>query len=356
MKLTLDRDPLLAAVTRVSGALAGKSASPVFSHILLGATDKLTLRAMSADMQATITLDADIAEPGAITAPGDELAKIAAALAPGAQVKVARDGERCVISAGRSRFKLPTVAPDLMAEWPGMDDATVIEMPARVLKSALDRTLFDAAKDSNKGPVVQGVYVHGDGVLKFAATNTHRLALVTTDIEIRFKGVVLTAGFCSEAVRVLDGTGSCTLSLGPSRSQLYYGPLRIVSKVIDGMYVPYERVIPAHTDTLIVDRADLASSMKRIAAVAASERSVRLKVKDGGLTIDGRTMESAEALDELECERVGGEFTMSLNSGYLGDALSHLEETRVTFQTGDGAQSVVIVEGDLTQTIGIQRA
>ena len=351
LSITIERDTLHAALTRICGALDRKGQT-AFSHVLLDAKDgELTLRAMSSDMQATATVRCDVKSPGATTAPGDQLRAITSALAPGAQVSI-EQGERLLVKCGRSKWKLPTVPADLLAPWPASVDTTTFTFSARVLASALSRTLFAAAKDAAKGANLQGVYADPkpDG-MRFVATNSHRLALVQTNVAGEGRATILAPQFVAEAIRVLDGNGDCTLTMGPSRSEIQYGALTIVSKVIDGQYVPYERVIPTHTDTITLSRDALASAMKRVLAVATSSRSVRLMADGDTLALSSRAADSGEASDELECVREGDAFTIAVNSGYLAEALAVMEEPQVALLTGKPMQPVVMVEGDLTQLV-----
>ena len=345
--LTFERDALLSATSRIIGALDRKG--PITSHVLIHAEgEQATLRAMSADMQATATVPCR----GSLltTAPGEQLRAIAQALAPGAQVSLTQ-AERLHVKSGRSTWKLPTVAPDLFAEWPALDDQVTFTLSASQLASDLARVAVSAAKDDNRGPHLQGVFAHADGVLRFAATNSHRLATVVTDTRGDFKGCVLAPKFVAETIRICDGMTDCTLTLGSSRATLECGAARLTGKVLDGLFPPYQRLNPAHCDTLTFRREDMLGALKRLLIVGEGRKGLRISVADGVAHLTARNMDSTEGQDEVVCERDGDDISFEISSTYLADALAQFTGERVTLRTGTPKQPMVMAEGDLTQLI-----
>ena len=354
MKLTIERDALLAAMSRVGG-IARKSSIPILSNVLLEAEGAvkgrakrpsvLTLTATDLTIQTIVRVEAEVETPGRITVPAAQLADIAKSLAEGAQIKCELVDGRLNVSGGRARWKLPTLNPD---SFPIMGSPNALspdeqEAPewtwegavtGTMLADLLSRVSWAVCTDQSRA-FLAGVRLSvAAGEMVAAATQGRDIALAKMDApDGEFAGVTVPSATAAEIVRLCGEAPDVTLRLSTARIGVETPTVSLVSKVIDGDYPDIPRMFKIeHTDALTVDRAALATALRR--AMIGTEggslgHSVRLSIEPGLLGVTGRSAHS-EAADEVEIVYGGPAHTIAFNAEAMIEALGCLKSDTAT--------------------------
>ena len=354
MKLSTSRESLLKPLQAVIGVVERRQTMPVLANVLLVATDgelSVTATDLEVELSATSAVDS-VAAPGEITVPGRKLLDICRALEDGSDVTLSLKGDRVTVQSGRSKFVLSTLPA---AEFPLIEDAAMdrqFEISQADLSRLLDRTHFSMAQQDVRYYLNGLLLESGDGKLRAVATDGHRLALSDTALDgdngtrnqviVPRKGVV-------ELQRLLDGDDDVQIALSDNHIRVVVGGIRFTSKLIDGRFPDYDRVIPDNeAHVLKADRETLRHALQR-AAILSNEkyRGVRLEFMPGKIKIQANNPDQEEAEEEVEVEYDGQDMEIGFNVNYLLDALSAVENTEVEFGLVDpGSSCVVRAPGD----------
>lgn len=339
MNFTLERQTLLTALTRI-GSIAQKNHSiSVCRHTLIEATTgQVTFRATNLDMEITVTVPADVSKPGVTLALADTLLSIAKNASAGADITFDL-GDRLAVKSGRSRFNLAVLPVDEFPLFPALDKPVSFEMPAKYLAMLLSKPFF-AVGHNMSWFALTGVHLFSkDGRIGSVATDQKRLTLYEYEADVPEFGVILPAAMVTETLKLLDGDAPANVAISKAKVSVVYGGAVITSKVIDGEYVEFRRVIPAEwTDALTVDREMLSATIRR-ASIASDVNSmpIRMEIGASGISVTARSQESgSEAADECECAYDGPERSMGMNASHMLDALAALdgETAELMFSTG----------------------
>lgn len=350
MKFQADRETLLKPIQAVVGVVERRQTMPILANMLLVANDKgLAVTATDLEVELVATAELKVDQPGEVTVPGRKLADIVRALPDGAKVTVSLEKNRVVIKSGRSRFTLSTLPA---AEFPAVDDIQKkqeIKIGNGALGELIERTHFAMAQQDVR------YYLNGllleirkDGI-RAVATDGHRLALCedtavkgedTLQVIVPRKGVL-------ELQRLIGhGDGDASVAFGGNHLRAEYGGVRLTSKLIDGRFPDYERVLPKGGDkSVMADRQALRESLQR-ASILSNEkyRGVRLQLAENLLKIQAHNPEQEEAEDEVEVKYKGGEMEIGFNVNYLLDALGAITTEEVEILLSDGNSSCLIRE------------
>lgn len=348
MKFSAPRETLLKPLQAVVGVVERKQTMPILSNVLLVVKDGV-LSVTGTDLEVELVAEAaiDDGSDGEITVPGRKLHDIVRALPEGARTEVSLSGERMTVKAGRSRFTLSTLrAGDFPAiEDVAADQVVVISIPK--LKRLLDKTHFSMAQQDVRY-YLNGLLLETEARrLRAVATDGHRLALADVELEteaahneqriVPRKGVL-------ELNRLLDGDGEVRLMLGQNHVRLAFGGLRFTSKLIDGRFPDYTRVVPKEPENVITaDRAVFRQALQR-AAILSNEkyRGVRLQLEGDTVVIEANNPEQEEAIETIEVEYRGAPMEIGFNVNYLMDALGAVEGDRVQLGVTDSSSSCLI--------------
>ena len=327
---------MLQALQSVIGVVERRQSLPILGNVLLSVEDDhLTVSATDMEIQIDRSVQVENLAPGRITAPARKLYDICRGLPEGASLELTLAEGRLSLRSGRSRFILSTLDP---AEFPSLTDGKSgidVKVPSEILKSLVQRTQFAMAQQDVR------YYLNGlllelrPGLIRAVATDGHRLALADHAMETPLSEnmqLILPRKTVQELMRLLEDTGEeALLKLTSSQIQVQLDQLTITSKLIDGRYPEYERVIPAHSDIrLEADRGRLRAALSR-AAILSNEkfRGVRLQLGKGELRIQTQNPEQEEAQEELEVDYKGEELEIGFNVTYLLDALDALNCDRI---------------------------
>jgi len=354
MKFSASRETILKPLHAVIGVVERRQTMPILSNILLTASDnKLTMTATDLEVELRAEAEVEVSSSGDITVPGRKLHDIFRALPDDVQVDFALSGDRLTVKAGRSRFTLSTLRA---ADFPMVDEVAVqqtLRVDRQQLRHLLEQTQFSMAQQDVRY-YLNGLLFETEGkTLRSVATDGHRLALAELEMAEpaqRNEQIIVPRKGVLELQRLLDGDGEVELTLGANHVRAQLENIRFTSKLIDGKFPDYGRVVPAEPPNIIkADRSLLRHALQR-AAILSNEkyRGVRLALAENNVTIQANNPEQEEAEESLEVEYSGEEMEIGFNVTYLLDALSAVSEEQVEVGLGDTNSSCLIrAPGDM---------
>lgn len=357
MKLNIERAALLKALGHVQSAVERRNTIPILSNVLLSANrGAVSLSATDLDMEIVDEAAADVATPGQITAPAHILYEIVRKLPDGAEVelKFSGDDPRLSIQAGRSRFNLPVLPA---GDFPVMSSdglSSTISVDADALARLIDKTRFAISTEETRY-YLNGLYVHTvmeDGVAKLrcVATDGHRLALAempAPEGSVGAPGVIIPRKTIQEARRLLEDAGEVVeLRVSPAKVRFEFGRASLTSKVIDGAFPDYLRVIPRDNTKIVrVDNKLFEQAVDRVATISAEKsRSVKLAIESGRLTLTVRNMEAGQGVEELEIDYDGDSFEIGFNARYLLDICGQIQGELMELRFADPASPTLALD------------
>ena len=348
MKLTAEREKLLAPLQAVIGVVERRQTMPVLANVLLGvAHGRLSITATDLEVELVAATEVTVQAAGDITVPGRKLLDILRALPEKVGVAMTVEGEKVVIKAGRSRFSLSSLPA---SEFPVIDDINsqqTVEIPRVDLLRLLEKTHFSMAQQDVRY-YLNGMLLEIDGqVLRAVATDGHRLALCEAPLAGRAMSsqqVIVPRKGVLELQRVLTDEGTAALAIGTNHVRAQIGDVRFTSKLIDGRFPEYSRVIPAAPPAAIrADRDVLRQALQRTAILSNEKyRGIRMTVKKNLLTVQAHNPEQEEAEEEIEVAYEGGDLEVGFNVNYLLDALAVIDGQEVELGLTDSNSSCLI--------------
>lgn len=354
MKISVQRNQLLAPLQVAHAVVERRQTLPILANVLLTATaDGFRLSATDLEVELSVpgALEACVTA-GATTLPARKLLDLCRAISDDAVLTLEVSGERAAIRAGRSRFSLATLPAD---EFPGIDvkgDAFELELPQRDLRRAIEATHFAMAQQDVRYYLNGMLLEINGGRVRLVATDGHRMAV--TDLALNVapelsRRIIVPRKTVIEALRLLaDEDTPALLGVGDDHLTLTAADVVFKSKVIDGSFPDYERVIPRNQDKVLdIDRLALREALGRVAIFANEKyRSVRLQVGPNLLRLSANNAENEEGEDELEIAYDGGSLEIGFNVSYLIDVLTALRGDRVRMHLSDAGSSCLITQPD----------
>ncbi|MEP0392075.1 MAG: DNA polymerase III subunit beta [Erythrobacter sp.] len=362
MKATIERATLLRCLSHVQSVVERRNTIPILSNVLIEASEGGNVKVMATDLdlQVVETMSAASVEtPGAITVSAHLLFDIARKLPEGSQVSLDAADNQMAIKAGRSRFKLPTLPRDDFPVIVEGDLPTSFELPARSLARMVDATRFAISTEETRY-YLNGIFLHvsdDDGpVLKAAATDGHRLARFTIaqpdgadgmpDVIVPRKAVAELRKLLEEA---LDGAVMVDLSASKIRFTLSgEGGVVLTSKLIDGTFPDYSRVIPTGNDKLLkVDPKLFFQGVDRVATIATEKtRAVKMGLDADRVTLSVTSPDNGNAAEELAATYSSDGFEIGFNANYLKDILGQFDSEEIELHLADAGAPTLIREDD----------
>ena len=350
MKLSASREALLRPLQVVIGVVERRQTMPILANVLLSAKNgELSITATDLEVELVSRSEVNVDAAGDVTVPGRKLLDICRALPEGAEVKIAQSGEKVSVNSGRSKFSLTTLPAE---EFPLVDNINAgkaIEVAQATLIRLLDKTYFAMAQQDVRY-YLNGLLIEtADGHLRAVATDGHRLALCQADMSgsaLPDQQVIVPRKGVLELQRLLTGEGDVTLELGDNHIRIELDGNRFTSKLIDGRFPEYERVIPSQTDNqLSANREALRGALQRTAILSNEKyRGIRLIIQSDGLVLQAHNPEQEEAEEALEVEYGGDDIEIGFNVNYLLDALGGIDSDDVSLSLVDSNSSCLLRE------------
>jgi len=348
MKFTTAREALLKPLQAVIGVVERRQTMPILSNVLIiakGGQLAVTATDLEVELVAQVEVEAEL--DGEITVSGRKLLDICKALPEGSDVSVHLSGEKLSVKGGRSKFNLATLPA---AEFPVVEDikaGQVITVSQAVLGRLIEKTHFSMAQQDVRYYLNGMLLETGGNHLRAVATDGHRLALCQAELagdKLDEQQVIVPRKGVLELQRLLSGDGDLNIELGSNHIRIQLGGIRFTSKLIDGRFPEYDRVIPKESSNeLKADRMEFKNALQRTAILSNEKyRGIRLVIRDSGVVLQAHNPEQEEAEEELTVEYSGEDIEIGFNVNYLLDALSAVEGDGVTLSVQDSNSSCLI--------------
>lgn len=354
MHVAVERAALLKATSRAQSVVERRATIPILQNLLIETGDGVvSIRATDLDIEIVETLPARVVKPGAATLPAHTLHEIIRKLPDGAEVSLAvEDESRLTVSAGRSRFALSTLPRE---EFPMMASAsfeTTFSVPTPVVRRLFDKTKFAVSTEETRY-YLNGVFFHvadeeGAPRLRAVATDGHRLARVDAELPdgaASMAGVIVPRKTVAELRKILDVEDELIdISVSETKIRFANREVTLTSKVIDGSFPDYARVIPASNSLkLEVDPERFASAVDRVATVASERtRAVKLSLDADRIVLSVNSPETGSATEELEAVYSADAIEIGFNSRYLMDVAKEIDGARAVFMFSDPGSPCLI--------------
>ncbi|MBD8253027.1 DNA polymerase III subunit beta [Pantoea agglomerans] len=349
MKFIVEREQLLKPLQQVSGPLGGRPTLPILGNLLLQVTEGsllLTGTDLEMEMVARVALT-QAHEPGSTTVPARKFLDICRGLPDGAEITLALEGDRMLVRSGRSRFSLSTLPA---SDFPNLDDwqsEVEFTLSQATLKRLIEATQFSMAHQDVRY-YLNGMMFETEGEeLRTVATDGHRLAVCSMPIgqALPSHSVIVPRKGVIELLRLLDGGDTpLQVQIGGSNIRAHVGDYIFTSKLVDGRFPDYRRVLPKNPDKALEAGCDLLKQAFARAAILSNEkfRGVRLYITENQLKITANNPEQEEAEEMLDVSYNGTELEIGFNVSYVLDVLNALKCENVRLLLTDSVSSVQI--------------
>ncbi len=359
MNITIERAALLRSLGHVQSVVERRNTIPILSNVLLRASgSELSLAATDMDLEIVETVPAVVTRAGGTTAPAHTLYDIVRKLPDGSQVEldISGDGHVLTLRAGRSQFKLACLPVEDFPQLSGGDLKHNFTVSAADLRGLVDRTRFAISTEETRY-YLNGIYLHaarsktesGDlPVLRAVATDGHRLARVEMPLPEGadgIPGVIVPRKTVNEIRKLIDEAADrIHLSMSDNKIRFGFDSVVVTSKLIDGTFPDYERVIPVGNDKVMeVDAKLFAAAVDRVATISTEKsRAVKLSLSRGTLTLSATSPEAGSATEELEVNYQESPLEIGFNSRYLLDITQQIEGEGARFTLADAASPTII--------------
>ena len=347
MKVTIERANLLSALNHVHRVVERRNTIPILANVLLHADNgRLQLKATDLDLEIVDMAAANIARPGAATVPAHLLTDIVRKLPEGAEVELdTGDGSVMSLRAGHARFSLQML-PD--ADFPDLNAGDLpvnFSIASADLKRLIDRTQFAISTEETRY-YLNGIFFHvvgeGDAAhLRAVATDGHRLAKAEVPAPpgaAGLAGIILPRKTVSEVHKLLEGhDGDVDISASDAKIRMTLGDVVLTSKLIDGTFPDYERVIPTGNDKVLkLEKADFERAVDRVSTVSSDRgRAVKLSLSGDTMVLSVNNPDSGSATDELPVEYAGEPLEIGFNARYLLDISQQLTSEHAILKLAD---------------------
>ncbi|WP_374387850.1 DNA polymerase III subunit beta [Sandaracinobacter sp.] len=361
MKLVVERAALLKALGHVQSVVERRNTIPILSNVLLSADGQsVRLMATDLDLQIVEEVPATVETAGATTVSAHTLFDIVRKLPDGAQVTLDAAASKMAVTAGRARFSLQTLPREDFPVIGESDLPVSFSLPAETLVTLIDKTRFAISTEETRY-YLNGIFVHAPatpgGTLRAVATDGHRLARVEIPLPEGASGmpdIIIPRKCVAEVRKLLDERGGDVgISLSQSKIRFSIGQAVLTSKLIDGTFPDYSRVIPTANDKLLkIDPATLREGVDRVTAIASEKtRAVKLSLDRDRVTLSVTSPENGTASEDVPADYSAAGFDVGFNSRYLIDILDQVEGDLVEVHMADAAAPTLIREAEDSEAL-----
>ena len=360
MQLVIERGELLKSLGHVTSVVERRTTIPILSNVLLRAAGS-ALRFNATDLEREVIeqIGADVTAEGQVTVPAHLLHDIVRKLPEGAQVQIHRDAERerVTLSSGQSRFALQALPAEDFPDLAAGEMSHEFSIPAHELRRLIEKTRFAISTEETRY-YLNGIYLHAAGEegspqkLRAVATDGHRLAHLELELPegaAGIPGVILPRKTVHELHRLLED-GGIDVKIGVSTSKVRFeiADITLTSKLIDGTFPDYARVIPQNNDKeMRVSNAEFIGAVDRVSTIASERgRAVKLAIAPEKLTLSVNNPEGGSATEELASSYAGEPLEIGFNARYLLDIANQLESDQAIFRLADPGSPTIIQDSD----------
>jgi len=357
MKITIERASLLKSLGHVQSVVERRNTIPILSNVKLSAKNgRLDLDATDMDLDIVAGVEADVAQDGATTAPAHTLYEFVRRLPDGAQVELEAADGTLSLRSGRANGSLACLPTEDFPVMASGDPSHTFELPASDLKALIDHTRFAISTEETRY-YLNGVYLHaaerdGSAVLRAVATDGHRLALSEgplPDGAAGMPGVIVPRKTVAELRKLIeDVTGNVSVALSESKIRFSFDDAVLTSKLIDGTFPDYQRVIPEGNDKVLeTDCAGFVKAVELVSSITSEKsRAIKLSIDQSTMTLSASSTEQGSATYELEVAYGGEALEIGFNARYLLDIAQQIEGGSLRFTFADAASPTIIQDID----------
>jgi DNA polymerase-3 subunit beta len=359
MKATIERATLLKSLGHVQSVVERRNTIPILSNVLIEARDDGSLRLMATDLDLQVdeSVPANVTQAGATTLSAHTLFDIIRKLPEGSQVELSAADGKMQVNAGRSRFSLSTLPRDDFPVIAEGELPTRFELPAATLRQIIEKTRFAISTEETRY-YLMGIFLHLiDDQLRAAATDGHRLARVTVakpDGADGMPDVIVPRKAVAELYRLLEEVeGTVEVSLSATKVRFGLGSAVLTSKLIDGTFPDYNRVIPTANDKLLkLDPKSFSAGVDRVSTIASEKtRAVKMSVDRDKITLSVTSPENGVATEEIPADYGSDGLEIGFNARYLLDILGEIDGDTVEVHLADAAAPTLLRENDKSNAL-----
>ena len=367
MQLTISRDYIIESLGHVQSVVERRNTIPILANVRLDANDdeKLHLTATDMDLAIIESQKANVSQNGATTVSAHMLYDIIRKFAAGSEVKLSLIGnnDKLQIESGRSRFEL-TCLP--VEDFPVMSEGDLphkFEISASDLRRLIDKTGFAISTEETRY-YLNGIYLHaaqnnGSNVLRAVATDGHRLAQVDTELPAgaeQIPGVIIPRKTVSEVRKLIDGSPDASLvmiALSDTKIRLAFEGAILTSKLIDGSFPDYERVIPLSNDKIMqVVKTDFTNAVDRVSTIATEKsRAIKITLESSTIKLSANNADTGAATEELDAQYKDEKIEIGFNSRYVLDMAKQIKGDTIEFKLSDSASPTLVRDPEDEETV-----
>ena len=358
MKLTIERSAFFKALGHVQSVVERRNTIPILSNVKIEAADgRVALTATDMEIDIVENAVADVQTPGSTTVPAHTLYDIVRKMPDGAQVSMQLSGDGPLeIKAGRSRFSMKSLPTEDFPVMGGGDLPVQFSIPAGELRGLIDRTRFAISTEETRY-YLNGIYLHaadrdGAPVLRAVATDGHRLASAECsqpEGAAGMAGIIVPRKAVIEVFKLIEETSDDVhIALSETKIRFTLSDMVMTSKLIDGTFPDYERVIPKGNDkTVKIERDALALAVDRVSAISSEKsRAVKLALSSGLLVVSANSPDHGSADEELEVDYAGDGMEIGFNARYLLDIAQQIEGKMANVALSDATSPTIVRDDD----------
>ena len=355
MKVTVERAELLRSLSHVHRVVERRNTIPILANVLIRAErSKLSFKATDLDLEVIETIGGEVSPGGVTTVPAHMFYEIVRKLPEGTQIVLEASGDRAVLTirAGRSRFTLQTLPESDFPDIAAGDMTHKFTLAAADLKRLIEKTQFAISTEETRY-YLNGIYLHTAGagstvMLRAVATDGHRLAQVELPAPAGAEGmpgIIVPRKTVNEVQRLIEDTsGEIAIELSQSKIRFTLGSVVLTSKLIDGTFPDYGRVIPLGNDKLLeVEKKEFEQAVDRVSTIASERgRAVKLSLTAGRLVLSVTNPDSGSATEELEVTYEADPIDIGFNSRYLLDIAAQIEGAAAVLKLADPGSPTLV--------------
>ncbi len=364
MKVTIERSVLLKALGHVHRIVEKRNTIPILSNVLIEAADRsVALKSTDLDLEATEQIPADVEQAGATTVAAHVIYDIVRKLPEGAQVSLDMAGEtgQLLVRSGRSRFFLQALPASDFPDLTLGEFSHRFSMPSAELKKLIDNSQFAISTEETRY-YLNGIYLHtvasegaspgSAAMLRAVATDGHRLARVETPAPpgaVGMPGIIAPRKAVNEVLKLLeDPTKEVQVEISTAKARFQFGDVVLTTKLIDGTFPDYQRVIPTGNDKrLVVDKEPFEKAVDRVSTLSSERgRAIKLSIADGKMTLSVNNPNSGSASEEIEVDYDSDPIDIGFNARYLLDILGQLSGDTALIKLADPGSPTLIQDRD----------
>lgn len=348
MELTIEQRALADLLSRAVNLVEKRGTIPILSNVLLSTDDgKLTCTATDMDASVTATTDATVTTHGATTVNAALFAQVVNKLPKGKLITLSDDNGKLTVTSGSATFDFATLPAEDFPELASADFTATFTASGDDFKRLFDLSAFCQSSEETRY-YLNGVYLHShEGTARAVATDGHRLARIDSAIQAEFPGIIIPRKIVGELRKMQSD--EVTVQISATKLRVTAGDVVLLSKVIDGTFPDYTRVVPQNNTNLFTANADDMKAASDLVALMSSERtkSVRMSFAGGECKMEVVGADSNKGCEVVAVDQAGDDMVIGFNARYLADALAHVDSDNVVLRLGTNGEAAVIQpEGD----------